>query len=230
MPVRRPAIRLLVGSLAALGGMAALIGLAGWSGRAAAQQVAATQAPLPAAAAIDVAPDVLLKTVSSEVLAILKRDYDAGNPSKVAELVEARILPHFDFPQMTRIAVALNWRSASPEQQGALVAEFKTLLVRTYSAALATYRDQHVEYKPLRAKPGDTDVTVRSVVLRPGVEALTIDYDMEKTEAGWKVYDIKVAGVSLIITYRASFAAEVREHGVDGLVKLLADKNRQGPR
>jgi phospholipid transport system substrate-binding protein len=196
-----------------IGALAACIGLAGRN--------CAAEAELP------VGPDVQLRAVSSEVLAILKRDFDAGNPSKVAALVEAKVLPLFDFPQMTRIAVARSWRLASPGQQGALIAQFKTLLVRTYSAALATYRDERVEYRPMRPHGGATDVTVRSIVRRPGVEPLNIDYDMERTNAGWKVYDVKVAGVSLIIAYRASFAAEVRESGIDGLIKLLSDKNRR---
>jgi phospholipid transport system substrate-binding protein len=208
-----------------IGGAVALIGL-GWAGSRAAAQSAAPKT-IPAEAAIPVAPDVLVSAVSSEVLAILKRDFDAGNPSRVDELVEAKILPLFDFPQMTRIAMALHWRAASPAQKTELVAQFRKLLVRTYTAALASYRDEKVQYKPLRASAADTDVTVRSVVVRSGVEPLAIDYDMEKTAEGWKVYDVKVAGVSLIINYRASFAAEVRDHGIDGLIKQISEKNRQ---
>ena len=176
----------------------------------------------------DVAPDVLLNAVTSEVIAVLKRNQalQTGNPAKVAELVETRILPHFDFARMTKIAVARNWRLASPEQQQALTAEFKRLLVRTYSTALSSYRDQVIEYKPLRTAPGDTEVTVKSEIKQPGAERMTIDYDMEKTPAGWKVYDIKVAGISLVTTYRETFAGKVRDGGVDGLIKALSDKNR----
>lgn len=184
----------------------------------------------PIACAQDVAPDVLLKTVTAEVIAIIRLDADiqAGNPAKVAELVETRILPHFDFSRMTQSAVARNWQLATPEQQQALTAEFKTLLVRTYSTALSGYRDQVIEYKPLRAEPGATEVTVRSDLRQPGRERLNIDYDMEKTPAGWKVYDIKIAGVSLVTTYRGTFASKVRDGGIEGLIKLLWDKNRQG--
>jgi len=184
----------------------------------------------PLSVAQDVAPDVLLKTVTSEVLAIIKQDgaIQAGNSAKVAELVETRILPHFDFARMTQIAVARNWRAASPEQQEALTSEFKTLLVRTYSTALSGYRDQVIEYKPLRAAPDATEVTVRSDVQQTGKERMTIDYDMEKMPTGWKVYDIKIAGVSLVTTYRDSFASRVREGGIEGLIKSLSDKNRQG--
>jgi len=176
----------------------------------------------------DVAPDVLLNAVTSEVIAILKRNQalQTGSPAKIAELIETRILPHFDFARMTRIAVARNWRLASPEQQQALTAEFKILLVRTYSTALSSYRDQMIEYKPLRAAPGDTEVTVKSEIKQPGTERMTIDYDMEKTPAGWQVYDIKVAGISLVTTYRETFAGKVRDGGVDGLIKSLSDKNR----
>ena len=184
----------------------------------------------PFSLAQDVAPDVLLKTVTLEVIAIISQDKDiqAGNPGKVAELVETRILPYFDFNRMTQIAVARNWRMATPEQQKALTTEFKTLLVRTYSTALSSYRDQVIEFKGLRAASGDTEVTVKSVMKQPGTEPLTMDYDMEKTAAGWKVYDVKIDGVSLITTYRETFAGKVREGGVDGLIKLLSDKNRQG--
>jgi len=184
----------------------------------------------PFSLAQDVAPDVLLKAVTSEVIAIIRQDKDiqAGDPAKVADLVETRILPLFDFIRMTRIAVARNWRLATSEQQEALTLEFKTLLVRTYSTALSGYRDQVIEYKPLRLAPDATEVTVKSDVQQAGAERLTIDYDMEKTPAGWKVYDIKIAGVSLVTTYRGTFAGKVRDGGIDGLIKSLSDRNRQG--
>ena len=192
--------------------------------------ISALAAPLPLAQ--DVAPDVLLKAVTLEVIAIIKQDKDiqiqAGNPAKVADLVETRILPLFDFTRITQIAVARNWRLATPEQQKALTTEFKTLLVRTYSTALSSYRDQAIEFKRLRAASGDTEVTVKSVIRQPGTVPLTMDYDMEKTTAGWKVYDVKIEGVSLITTYRETFAGIVRGGGVEGLIKSLSEKNRQG--
>jgi phospholipid transport system substrate-binding protein len=183
----------------------------------------------PCLSAQEVAPDVMLNAVTSEVIAIIKQDADfqAGRPMKVAHLVETKILPLFDFARMTRIAVARNWRLASPEQQTTLTAEFKTLLVRSYSAALSSYRDQVIQFKRLRMEPGDTEVTVRSDVTEPGRERTTIDYDMEKTPAGWKVYDVKISGVSLVTTYRQTFAEKIRDGGVDGLIKSLSDKNRQ---
>jgi phospholipid transport system substrate-binding protein len=193
------------------------------AGRVLAVWSAEAQLAAPAA----VRPDTLMSEVTSEVIAVLKHHAAAGRPTDVVRLVETRILPLFDFHHMTRNAVARNWRLASPEQQAALVGQFRTLLVRTYSAALTTYRDEDIEYKPLRLAPGETDVQVRSAVRRRGAESLTLDYDMESTAAGWKVYDVKIAGVSLVITYRETFAAAVRAGGIDGLIKLLADKNAE---
>src|SRR6266849_4011900 len=180
-----------------------------------------------------VAPDVLVKSITEEVIAILKQDKDiqAGDTKKAADLIETKIVPHFNFIRMTRIAMGRNWRLASPEQQKVLADEFKTLLVRTYSTALSNYRDQQIDYKPLRAKPEDTEVTVRSEVKQSGSsQPVGIDYEMEKTPSGWKVYDVKVGGVSLVTTYRDTFASEVREHGVDGLIESLVAKNRQPER
>ncbi len=183
----------------------------------------------PTASAQDVAPDALLKSVTLEVIAIIQQDagIQAGNPAKVADLVETKILPHFDFPRMTQIAAARAWATATPAQQKALTAEFKTLLVRTYSTALSSYRNQLIEFRPLRAAPADTEVTVRSVVRQSGTAPLSMDYDMAHLASGWKVYDIKIEGMSLVTTYRETFAGKVRESGVDGLIKSLADKNRE---
>jgi phospholipid transport system substrate-binding protein len=194
--------------------LALLLGLGAWSTEAQLLQ------PPPER------PDALMKAVTSEVIAVLKQDLAAGRPTEMAQLIEAKILPLFDFHRMTRIAVARNWRLASPEQQGALVAQFRTLLVRTYSSALSGYRDQELEYRPLRAAAGDTEVLVRSFLRRPGAEALTIDYDMENGLAGWRVFDVKIAGVSLVMNYRESFAAAVRDGGIDGLIESLANRNR----
>lgn len=177
----------------------------------------------------DQAPDKLVKAITEEVLTLVKQDKDiqAGRSKKVVDLVENKVLPHFNFTHMTQIAVAVNWRRASPDQQKSLVHEFKTLLVRTYSNSISLYRDQEIEFKPLRARPEDTEVTVRSEIKQRGRQPVTLDYEMEKTPAGWKVYDVKVGGVSLITTYREDFASQVREAGIDGLIKTLASKNRQ---
>ena len=183
----------------------------------------------PALPAQEVAPNVLLQSTTLEVIAAMKRERSihAGSPSQVASLVETKVLPLFDFPRMTRIAVARNWTKATPEQQAALTAEFRTLLVRTYSTALSSYRDQTIEFRSLRSAPADTEVTVKSMVKQSGTEPIAMNYDMVKTAAGWKVFDITVAGISLVTTYRDTFSALVREGGVDGLIKALADKNRQ---
>jgi phospholipid transport system substrate-binding protein len=183
----------------------------------------------PASPAEDLTPDALVKTISLEVLAAIRQDKDlqAGNPKRISSLVEAKILPHFDFAHTTRIAMGANWRRASPEQREQLVREFRTLLVRTYSSALVNYRDQVIEFKPLRAQPGDTQVTVRSEVRQSGAQAVSMDYEMEKAPSGWKVYDVKISGASLAATYRDIFAEEVRNRGIDGLIDSLSSKNRQ---
>jgi len=184
----------------------------------------------PVLLAQEAEPKVLLQSATVEVIAAMKqeRDLPGGHVKLVASLLDTKILPLFDFSRMTQIAVARNWRLATPEQKAALTTEFKTLLVRTYSMALSSYRDQVIEFRTMHAAPADTDVTVRSVVKQSGTEPITMDYDMEKTPAGWKVYDIKVAGVSLVTTYRDSFSEKIRDGGVDGLIKALEDKNRQG--
>src|SRR5262245_60701725 len=187
-------------------------------------------APLAQAQTHALAPDALVKTITDEVAAAIKKDkaIQAGDTAKAADLSEAKIVPHFNFTRMARIAMARNWRTATPEQQKEIAAEFKTLLVRTYSTALVNYKEQQIDYKPLRAKPEDTEVTVRSEVKQSGSsQPVGIDYEMEKTEGGWKVYDVKVGGVSLVTTYRDTFASEVRERGIDGLIKSLAAKNKE---
>lgn len=178
--------------------------------------------------ASDKAPDALLNGVTVEVMSILKHDKDVQvcGAANVAELIETKVLPLFDFPRMTQIALARGWRQASPAQQAILTEEFTTLLVRTYSVALSSYRDPVIEFKRMRIVPGDTDVKVKSEVVQPGRERMAIDYDMEKTPAGWKVYDIKFGGVSLITRHREAFADVVRDGGVDALIRSLADQNR----
>ena len=180
------------------------------------------------AQAAETAPDVLAKNTTQEVLALIKQDKDiqSGNQKKLLDLVEAKVLPHFDFTHMTRLAVGKNWRAATPVQQQALVNEFRTLLVRTYSNSLAAYKNQTIEFKPLKMQPGETDVTVKTQVIQPGGQPVPIDYSMEKLQDGWKVYDVTVDGVSLVINYRGSFATEVRQGGIDGLIKVLAEKNQ----
>ena len=179
--------------------------------------------------AADVPPDVLAKTTTLDVISIVKQDKDiqAGNTKKVLDLVEAKVLPHFNFNHMTMLAVGKNWRSATPAQQQVLSKEFQTLLVRTYSNSLTNYKNQVIEFKPLRMQPTDTDVTVRTEVIQSGTRPIPIDYSMEKMPNGWKVYDVTVDGVSLVTNYRGSFNTQVRQGGIEGLIKSLVDKNKQ---
>ena len=170
------------------------------------------------------APDALVKRVSEQVTQ--HKDLRSGDAAKLRALVETNLLPHIDARRATQTALGPNWRRATPEQQDQLVREFTTLLVRTYSGALANYRDQTIEFLPLRATPADAEVTVRSRIRQPGAEAVMVEYDLAKTDAGWKVYDVRVAGISLVATYRSSFADEVRNRGIDGLIATLANKNR----
>ncbi len=187
---------------------------------------------VPVAAAQEPGPDALVRAVSQDVIAAIKQDRDigTGNPKKIVELVEKMILPHVDTARMTRLAVGASWRQATPEQQQRLAAEFTTLLVHTYSGALASYSDQVMDIRPARAQVGDTEVTVRSEIRQPGAQPLGIDYSMGKTPSGWKVYDIKIGGVSLVSTYRSTFSEEVRNRGIEGLIGLLSNKNRQNGR
>lgn len=182
----------------------------------------------PASHAQGEAPDALLRAVADEVIAKIKQDQviQAADAADVEGLVESRILPLFDFAHMTRLAVARNWQLATPAQQRTITEEFKTLLVRTYSAALASYRGELVVFKQLRATPSGGEVTIRSAVEQPGKEPTTMDYEMEKTPAGWKIYNVKVADLSLVSAYRDVFAEKVRDGGVDGLIRFLVAENR----
>jgi len=184
---------------------------------------------VPAAAAtVQEAPDALVKRVSQEVLEIARTDplVQSGNEARIREVVEGRLLPNFDFTRMTALAMGRNWRAATPEQQKRLTEEFRTLLVRTYSGALNQYRNETLDYKPLRMNPADSEVVVRTLVQKPGGAPIQIDYGMEKKPDGWKVFDVIVAGVSLVTNYRDEFNQQIQSGGIDGLVKALADKNK----
>jgi phospholipid transport system substrate-binding protein len=191
--------------------------------------VAAFFCATAAVVAAELAPDVLVKETSQDVLEIVKKDKDiqAGNKQKIYALVDAKVLPHFDFKRMTQLAVGKSWRQATPVQQEALVKEFRALLVRTYSTSLSTYKNQVIDYKPLRMQPEDTDVTVKTVVRQPGGQPIPIDYSLQKNADGWKVYDVVVDNISLVTNYRGSFASEIRQSGIDGLIKTLVEKNHQ---
>ena len=181
------------------------------------------------AAAQDTTPDALVKSVTEQVIAVVKQDPDiqAGNKRKTIALVEQKVLPHFDFTRMTALATGVHWRKATPEQQTILVEQFRTLLVRTYSTALSAYRNQAIDVKPLRGRAGDAEVVVRSEVKQSGAAPMTIDYSMEKAPTGWKVYDVAVGGISLVTTYRETFANEVQSGGIEGLIKSISEKNQK---
>lgn len=174
-------------------------------------------------------PDAMIKKVTDDVLTIVRQDKDiqSGNTKKAIELVELKVLPNFNFQRMTALALGRDWNKATPEQKKRLAEEFKTLLVRTYSNALTGYKDQTIRYKPTKMQSGDTDVLVKTEVVQPGSKPIQLDYSMEKQADGWKVYDVVVAGVSLVTNYRDTFAQEVRANGIDGLVQMIASKNKQ---
>ncbi len=182
---------------------------------------------LPALALAQEAPDALVKRVSQAMLQTAKTDpkVQAGDMARIRDVVEAQLAPNFDFTRMTALAMGRSWKLASPDQQKQLTEQFKSLLVRTYSGALSKYRDETIDYKPLRMDAGATDVTVRTSVNRSGGSPVAIDYSLEKTDSGWKAYDVIVGGVSLVTNYRDEFTQQVQASGVDGLIKALAAKN-----
>ena len=174
-----------------------------------------------------IAPDVLIDTTVQDVIAIVKQDKDiqAGDQKKILELVDAKVLPHFDFVRMTQLAVGKYWRRATNEQKQALVTEFRNMLVRTYTKAFTVYRDQAVEMKPFRMAADATEVTVKTTINKPGVPPVPVDYEMRKTGNGWKAFDVSIEGVSMVNSYRGTFGTQIEQSGIDGLIKTLADKN-----
>jgi phospholipid transport system substrate-binding protein len=173
------------------------------------------------------APDALIKRVATDVTTTLKNDKDlAGNKKKLYDLVESKVATNFDFLRMTSLAMGRNWSKATPEQQKVLAGEFKTLLIRTYSGALANYQNHVMDFKPLKIQPSDTDVVVRTTVTAQGGQPIPIDYNLEKTPEGWRAYDVTVGGVSLVTNYREEFNNAIRDGGVDGLIKTLQTKNK----
>ena len=189
----------------------------------------ATSAFAATAPVANEAPDVLVKRISSEVLDTAKNDKEiqAGNQKKVMDLVETKILPYVDFQRMTSLAAGRYWREATPEQQKQLAAEFRTLLIFTYSGALSQVKDQTVDFKPMRSSPGDTEVEVRSQVNQARGEPIQLNYRVAKTDAGWKIYDINVLGAWLVEAYKGTFASEISKGGIDGLIKTLSEKNKK---
>lgn len=175
------------------------------------------------------APDELVKRTAEDVLAIVKADKDiqAGSQEKLFALAEEKILPNFNFDKVSRLVLGKNWTKATPDQKIAFQKEFKTLLLRTYSIALSKYKNQTIDYKPLRLADGASTATVKTAIQQPGGQPIGVDYSLEKqTDATWKVYDIVIEGVSLVTNYRGQFAQEIRQNGLDSLIKKLADKNK----
>ncbi|WP_312513827.1 ABC transporter substrate-binding protein [Massilia sp.] len=175
------------------------------------------------------APDALVKRISADVIDSVKADKDiqAGNRSKIMDLVNSKILPYVDAPKMTQQAAGRHWRTATPEQQQKLTQEFRTLLVYTYAGALSTIKNETVEFKPMRGSPTDTDVEVRSQVNVSRGEPITLNYRLSKGDQGWKIYDVNVLGAWLVETYKSTFNSEISKGGVDGLIKRLVDRNAQ---
>jgi phospholipid transport system substrate-binding protein len=187
----------------------------------------ALYAAVAAPALATVAPDALVRDLSTEIIEAVKADpaIQAGDVAKVIALVDAKVLPYLNFPRMTASAVGLPWRQATPEQKERLQAEFKLLLVRTYAGALAQVKDQTVQMKPFRASPGDTEVVVRTEV-KGGGEPIQLDYRLEKAGDSWKIYDVNVLGIWLVNQYKNSFGQEIKAGGIDGLIAKLAERNK----
>ncbi|UCD70395.1 MAG: ABC transporter substrate-binding protein [Betaproteobacteria bacterium] len=178
--------------------------------------------------AAPVPPDVLVRQTIEEVLEIVRSDerVRSGDVGRIAEVMEQKIAPHFDFPRMTRLAVGRPWRQATPEQRTALIREFRTLLIRSYASAFGMYNAIFVEYRPLRASSDATDATVNTLIRLPGgAQPVTVDYDMALTDSGWKVFDVRMGGASLIINYRNIFSQEIQRSGIQGLLDSLIQKN-----
>lgn len=180
------------------------------------------------AAVAEISADELVKRTAEDVMSTIKSDKDiqAGNQQKIFALAEEKILPNFDFDRVCRMVLGKNWKSASPEQQAAFQKEFRSLLLRTYATALSKYKNQVIEYKPMRAEPGAKNVSVKTQILQPGGQPIAVDYSLVKGDSGWKVYDIVIESVSLVTNYRSQFSNEIRTNGLDSLNKKLAEKNK----
>ena len=191
--------------------------------------VGAAGAQAPAAPSATASPDQLVRDLSNEVLSAIKSDkaLASGDVNRVQKLVDEKILPYVDFQKMTQLAVGRGWRQATPEQRAALTREFRTLLVRTYSGALSQVTDHQVKMRPFRAQPGDTDVMVGTNIVASRGDPIQLDYRLEKTDAGWKIYDVNILGVWLVENYKTQFASQINSGGVDGLIKTLTDRNKQ---
>ncbi|HOY71371.1 MAG TPA: ABC transporter substrate-binding protein [Methylotenera sp.] len=176
----------------------------------------------------EIGPDALVRQTADDVIAVVKSDKDiqAGNKQKIYALAEEKIMPNFDFDRVSRMVLGKSWKAATPEQQAIFQKEFRTLLLRTYAVALGKYKDQTIEYKPLKAEPNAKNVTVKTQILQTGGQPVAVDYSLVKNPEGWKVYDIVIESVSLVTNYRSQFSNEIRQNGIDSLNKKLAEKNK----
>jgi len=184
---------------------------------------------LAPAAAAQAAPDEMIRTLSTQILERIRQDAElmGGDIGKLSQFVDETIMPHVNFERMTALSVGRGWRQATPEQQKALMAEYRALLLRTYAGALSAVKDQQVRVKPLRAAAGDVEVIVRSEITQGRGQPIQLDYRLEKSGDGWKIYDLNIMGIWLVETYRSQFAQEIGNRGIDGLIKSLGDRNRQ---
>lgn len=175
------------------------------------------------------APDVLIKRLSQEILELAKTDkrIQAGDQDRIMDVVQTKVIPYVDFQRMTSMAAGRFWRDATPEQQASLTKEFRTLLIYTYSGAISQVRNQKIEYKPIRGNPDDDEVEVRTMVLQQRGEPIQLNYRLEKTPGGWKIYDVNILGAWLVETYKGSFSSEIGKAGIDGLIKVLVERNKR---
>ncbi|NNM83069.1 MAG: ABC transporter substrate-binding protein [Burkholderiales bacterium] len=183
---------------------------------------------VPAIAFAEAAPDVVIRDLAKQVTSIIKQEQQKKSDKKaLAEAVDAKIMPHFDFIRMTKLAVGREWRTATPVQQKSLIDEFHTLLMNTYSSAIASYKNQPIEVLPLEGQPDGNQVMVHSRIIQQDKEPITVDYRMEKTANGWMIFDVSVEGISLVTNYRSTFQTEISNSGIDGLIRMLTDKNKK---
>ena len=189
----------------------------------------AASAAFAAAPAQAEAPDVLIKRISQEILDLAKTDkrLQAGDQERIMEVVQVKVIPYVDFQRMTAMAAGRFWREATAEQQSMLTKEFRTLLIYTYAGAISQVRNQKIEYKPLRASPDEDEVEVRTMVQQPRGEPIQLNYRLEKTDSGWKIYDVNILGAWLVETYKGSFSSEIGKSGIDGLIKTLVERNKR---
>lgn len=189
----------------------------------------AASAAFSASSAQAEAPDVLIKRISQEILELAKTDkrIQAGDQERIMDVVQTKVIPYVNFQRMTSMAAGRFWREATPEQQASLTKEFRTLLIYTYSGAISQVRNQKIEYKPIRGNPDDDEVEVRTMVLQPRGEPIQLNYRLEKTPAGWKIFDVNILGAWLVETYKGSFSSEIGKGGIDGLIKVLIERNKR---